>query len=160
VTPIAVPVAASGPTPGALLDQRPYLSIPELGVYSPIIEVFLDGVSWDVTRLGIDVGHLQGTAWLDEPGNIVLSGHVELSDGRKGAFRDLEQISIGRRVSVVYAGQTRHYEVVEQYEVDPTDLTPLYPSDGDRLTLITCGEYDFFSNTYLKRIVVVADRVG
>lgn len=145
---------------GTRVDQRPYLSIPDLGVYAPIIEVFLDGVSWDVTRLGTDIGHLQGTAWLDEPGNIVLSGHVELSDGRQGAFRELENLRVGSVVTVQYKNTTRRYEVVEQYDVEPTDLQPLYPSDNDQITLITCGEYDFFSDSYLKRVVIVAERVG
>lgn len=145
---------------GTAVDQRPYISIPALGVYAPIIEVFLDGTSWDVSRLGTDVGHLQGTAWLDEPGNIVLSGHVELRDGRQGAFRQLESLEVGDYISVMYRNTARSYEVVEHYDVEPTNLEPLYPSDIDQLTLITCGEYDFFSGSYLKRVVIVAERVG
>lgn len=160
VTPASVQAVESATVLGTVAAQRPYISIPALGVYAPIIEVFLDGTSWDVTRLGTDVGHLQGTAWLDEPGNIVLSGHVELRDGRQGAFRELESLEVGDYISVMYRDTARSYEVVEHYDVEPTDLEPLYPSDSDQLTLITCGEYDFFSGSYLKRVVIVAERVG
>jgi sortase (surface protein transpeptidase) len=36
----------------------------------------------------------------------------------------------------------------------------LYPTDTDRITLITCDSYDFLQNTYQDRLVVVADRVA
>lgn len=160
-TATAAPLPTDQPTPTpAIVDTRPRISIPVLAVNAPIIPVFLDGTSWDVTGLGRDVGHLQGTAWFDEPGNVVLSGHVELRDGNAGAFRYLEEIEAGARILVNFRGEERVYIVLETYKVEPDDLTPLYPTSDDRLTLITCGDYNFFANSYQTRVVVVAERVS
>jgi LPXTG-site transpeptidase (sortase) family protein len=52
----------------------------------------------------------------------------------------------------------RSYKVVEIENVMFDDLTPLYPTSSDRLTLITCDDYDFFSDVYRERTVVVAER--
>ena len=71
------------------------LSIPTAGVNTAIVEVYLDGVSWDVHYLGQNAGHLQGTAWLGESGNVVLAGHVEMADGSPGIFATLDQMNPG-----------------------------------------------------------------
>lgn len=136
------------------------LYIPSAGVSAPIIQVFLDGESWDVSQLGDNIGHLQGTAWLDQPGNIVLSGHVERRSGRPGIFATLRDLEAGDEVIVVYQGSERRYTVSTLTTVEPDDLTPLYPTNVDQLTLITCDAYDFFQNTYQKRVVVVAERTN
>lgn len=167
VTPVSTdaPVlddAVPTPRPTAVtgIISQSELFIPSAGVTAPIIPVFLDGESWNVKQLGRNIGHLQGTTDLDATGNIVLSGHVEMSDGRRGIFADLNQIVVGDRVILRHENTERLYHVIELKQVSPDDLTPLYPSDEDRITLITCDEYDFFQDTYHKRIVVVAERVG
>jgi len=135
--------------------------IPSVSIIAPITQAYLDGTSWDVSHLGTSVGHLQGTSWVsDAPGNIVLSGHVELSDGRRGVFAELDEVQVGERIIVTQNGEERVYIVVAVNEVEPEDLTPLYPTEFERLTLITCGGYDFFSDEYEIRTVVVADRVS
>ncbi|HRF94805.1 MAG TPA: hypothetical protein PLZ51_06420, partial [Aggregatilineales bacterium] len=74
-----LPTATSAPHTVSLV-------IPSLAINAPIIDVYLvDGI-WDVSVLGANVGHLQGTARVGEEGNTVLSGHVELRDGTKGVF--------------------------------------------------------------------------
>jgi sortase A len=136
------------------------LVIPSLAVNAPIIDVYLvDGI-WDVSLLGVNVGHLQGTARVGEVGNVVLSGHVELRDGHKGVFSLLSQAVIGDRVIVVDGGIQTQYVITEVYTTTPDDLTPVYPTIEPRLTLITCGSYDFFSNQYLERTIVVAVPIG
>jgi LPXTG-site transpeptidase (sortase) family protein len=137
------------------------LFIPAAGIYAPIIPAYLDGQSWNVNDLGMNVGHLQGTAWMDlSPGNIVLSAHVELRDGRQGVFAPLKELSAGDIIILRRANEERRYVIVEIGNVEPTDLTPLYPTTTDRLTLITCDDYDFFRDTYATRTVVVADRLS
>jgi sortase (surface protein transpeptidase) len=42
----------------------------------------------------------------------------------------------------------------------PDDLTVLYPTTDERLTLITCDSYDFLQDAYLERMVVIADRIA
>ncbi|MBC7870481.1 MAG: sortase [Chitinophagaceae bacterium] len=137
------------------------LFIPSAGIEAPITEVFLDGTSWDVSFLGTSVGHLEGTAWMDDgPGNIVLSGHVELSDGRQGVFATLDEVPVGEIVIVTRGTEERRYRVTTVRQVEPDDLTPLYPSTTDQLTLITCGSYNFFADKYEIRTVVLAERIS
>ncbi|NWF70929.1 MAG: sortase [Chloroflexi bacterium] len=135
------------------------LFIPTQGILAPVIQVFLDGLSWDIRNLGTNVGHLQGTAWLDSPGNIVLSGHVEMSDGRLGVFASLNQLAQGDLIVLQHGSEERRYSVRSIGRVQPTDLSVLYPTLNEQLTLITCEDYDFFQNSYLERVVVVADRI-
>ena len=113
-----------------------------------------------VSNLGTSIGHLQGTSWLGEDGNVVLSGHVEMSDGRTGVFATLEQINLGDEVVIVENETTYTYLVNDLRKVEPTDLSVVYPTGGDQLTLITCSDYDFLGDNYDTRFVVVALRVG
>lgn len=151
--PTSTPTAAPIPEPLSLL-------IPSLAINAPVIDVYLvDGI-WDVSVLGANVGHLQGTARVGEAGNVVLSGHVELRDGTKGVFGFLDQANIGDRI-IVRRGNTQYqYVVTDVYVTTPDDLSPVYPTSTPRLTLITCGKYDFFSNQYLERTIVVAEPIG
>ena len=127
--------------------------IPSAGVLSPIVRIYLDGTSWDVDGLGMNVGHLEGTSWLDRgPGNIVLSAHVEMRDGRAGAFA-----FIGDLVILKQGNEERHYAVTEIRNVAPDDLSVVYPTTSERLTLITCDGYDFLQNAYTERTVVIAE---
>ena len=154
-TDIPLPTPTTTPAPESLS-----LLIPSLAVSAPIIDVYLVEGTWDVSVLGANVGHLQGTARVGEVGNVVLSGHVELRDGTKGVFGFLDQANIGDRI-IVRRGVTQYqYVVTDIYITTPDDLTPVYPTINPRLTLITCGNYDFFSNQYLERTIVVAEPVG
>lgn len=135
------------------------LVIPGAGIVAPIIQVYLSETTWDVTQLGNNIGHLEGTRWVSEGGNIVLSGHVELSDGRQGIFANLTDLQAGDRVIITQNGIDYHYDIASITSHDPSDLTPIYPTESNILTLITCGTYDFVSDTYLERVVVVAEQV-
>jgi len=155
--PTDIPLITNTPTP---LPKGTSLVIPALAVNAPIIDVYLvDGI-WDVSLLGANVGHLQGTARVGEVGNVVLSGHVELRDGHKGVFSLLNQAAIGDRIIVFNGDAQLEYVITEVYTTTPDDLTPVYPTIEPRLTLITCGSYDFFSNQYLERTIVVAEPIG
>lgn len=134
------------------------LYIPSLGKTGQIIHLTLEGSSWNVQSLGNNVGHLIGTAWFDddEAGNVVLAGHVELRDGKQGIFAGLNTLPIGDTF-IIYNGEvSRHYVIESSYETDPSDLTPLYWSSDAIVTLITCDDYDWISNQYLSRHIVVA----
>ncbi len=149
--------AASVATPEA---ARSAVFIPTVGVHAPIIETYLDGASWDVTHLGTNAGHLQGTAWFDQPGNVVLAGHVEMADGRRGVFARIGEVSVGDPIIVQQGDDERHYVVRAVQTTTPDDLSVLYPTPDDQLTLITCDAYDFFQDAYLERTVVVAERIA
>lgn len=149
------PLALPSPTPSV----QGSLIIPSANVYAPIIEAYLDGTSWGISHLGDNAGHLEGTAWLDQPGNIVLAGHVERANGRPGIFAALGSLKPGDWAMIKYGGEERMYTISLVGVYAPNDLTPLYPSSSDRLTLITCDKYDFVTNSYRERIVAIADRV-
>jgi len=161
MTPTAISVAAVSALDRSYLPiEDTTLFIPSIAVQTPIIRVFLDGTSWDVSGLGMNVGHLQGTNWIKDGGNTVVSGHVEMRDGRAGVFADLGSLQSGDRVLVRQGDEEIVYSVTEIFNTSPDDLTPLYPASEDRLTLITCDDYNFFSDSYQERTIVVAERVS
>lgn len=160
---------AAAPTLNPFAQSRPAaremtagatLFAPTAGISTPIIQTYLDGVSWDVRELGAAVGHLQGTGWLDRPGNIVLAGHVELTSGRRGVFASIDRLNVGDPLIVTQDGRQRIYIVRELRRVAPDDMTVLYPAADERLTLITCANYDFLRDVYHERLVVVAVRTA
>lgn len=157
VTPSPTPILAQDLGPDI---ENAALVIPNAGIVAPIVRVYLGESSWDVTQLGNNIGHLEGTRWVSERGNVVLSGHVELADGRQGIFANLTELQIGDRVIITQDGNDFHYDIASISNHEPTDLTPIYPSSNNLLTLITCGTYDFVSDSYLERVVVVAEQVA
>lgn len=156
----AVSMTASTPTPTANPDLPPdtTLFIPSIDVAAPIIQVYLDGWSWDISNLGRRIGHLQGTSLPTAQGNVILSAHVEMADGQPGIFAPLKDIQLADEVLLQYGGSIYRYAVTEMYVAASDDFTPI-DATTDRLTLITCGPYDFASNSYPERFVVVAERV-
>lgn len=170
-TSITPTLFAPPPTPGpqptsvasANLREIPAdttIFIPRAAIYSHVIQAYLDGTSWDVSKLGTHVGHLEGTAWVDQPGNVVLSGHVEMSDGRPGVFANLGELQVDDFIELQSGNEVHRYVVREIRFTVPNDLEPILPSTTDQLTLITCNAYDFFTDTYEERMIVVAERVG
>ncbi len=153
------------PTPAVISHsnsiENASLFIPAAGINAPVIRVFLQDRGWDVSRLGMNVGHLQGTNWVDMgPGNVVLSGHVEMRSGQRGVFAGLDTLASGDPIILTYRDREYHYNVIEIRNVQPDDMTPLYPTTTARLTLITCDDYDFLRNVYDERTVIVAEGRG
>lgn len=162
-----LPDANPGPTttpmiePDMAISPSAQIIIPSAAINAQVVETYLDGTSWDVSSLGMNVGHLQGTRWLtDAPGNIVLSGHVEMRDGRKGVFANLGELQEGALVILREDDIEKRYVVREISTVEPNNLSPVRPTTSERLTLITCGDYDFLRDAYLERTVVVAEPVS
>ncbi|NJL94739.1 MAG: sortase [Anaerolineae bacterium] len=125
-----------------------------------VVTSYLRDAGWEIRHLDDRVGHLEGTAWLGSGSNIVLAGHVELVDGRVGAFGQLDKMVVGDEIVLTEQGREYRYRVTEIREVEPTDLSVVYPTATERLTLITCGDYDFLSDSYQVRIVVIAERIA
>jgi sortase A len=152
---MASPQAVISPTP----EPQARLFIPSAGVNAQVVDTYLNGESWDVTQLGDNAGHLQGTAWFGSPGNIALAGHVELADGRAGIFAQIDQLTQGDPIILMLGAHEQRYSVTAVLRVAPDDLRVLYPTTTDQITLITCDSYNFLQNTYQERVVVVAERV-
>ncbi|MEM9951568.1 MAG: sortase [Chloroflexota bacterium] len=159
---ISVQATAVNPPRTFISDEIPLdtkIFIPTASIWSDVIQAYLSGGNWDITNLRSNAGHLQGTSWVDEPGNTVISGHVELSSGLPGIFATLENVQIGDTITVTSEGVDYFYTVTETYYTVPTDLTPLRQTVDDRLTLITCNSYDIVTNAYRERLIIVAERV-
>lgn len=143
-------------------DIRRYsLFVPSLGITARLIHLSISGGKWNVDGLANNVGHLTGTAWFEEipTGNVVLAGHVEMRDGQPGIFARLHEVPLGETIVIRSDDDTRHYRVIAAYETGPDDLAPLYATNTEILTLITCGDYDFLANNYQSRLIVVAERI-
>jgi LPXTG-site transpeptidase (sortase) family protein len=140
------------------VDDGISLSIPTVNIYAPIITFYLDGVSWAIDPWEHNIGHLQGTAWVSAPGNIALGGHSEYPDGTPGIFNGLYGVNVGDPVFLNVLGTQRRYVVTNKRTVQYNDLSVIYPTTSDQLTLITCDipSYDAASNFYSERLVVVA----
>jgi LPXTG-site transpeptidase (sortase) family protein len=139
----------------------PTIVIPALKISTPIKEFPLDGISWAVGDWERGVGHLQGTAWFGSPGNMVLAGHSRLPNGKGGIFRRLDRLGIGSKIVVFDGSAERFYAVTEKRVVSPEDLSVVYPTGDERLTLITCevASFDPKTNTYGRRVVVIAQPI-
>lgn len=155
--PPGLQVAAALPAPREVTAGAMFFA-PTAGIQTRIVTSYLDGTSWDVTDLGAYAGHLQGTAWVDTPGNIVLAGHAEAFSGQAGIFSTVERLRPGDPLIITQDGREYVYNVVEVKRTEPGDLSPFYPVEGSRLTLTTCSDYDFLQNAYRERIVVIAER--
>ncbi|MGB1288055.1 MAG: sortase, partial [Aggregatilineales bacterium] len=142
------------------IPENAEIFIPNAGIRTSVVEAFLDGVSWDVSRLGDNAGHLQGTPWVGDGGNAVISGHVERSNGQPGIFANIGELNPGDLIVVMVDGNEWRYTVTEITTALPGDLSPLQQNGSERLTLITCDNYNFIQDSYLDRTVVVAERVS
>lgn len=163
-TPALIEAVSSAPEVAIQPTDAPAgltLQIPGVSIRSGITSFPLDGQSWAIDPWEKAVGHLQGTAWLDMPGNIVLGGHSEYPDGRPGIFNRLYGVGIGDEILLQDGDFRRRYVVINVLEVNYQDLSVIYPTLHNRLTLITCDipSYVAEQNLYYERLVIVADEV-
>ena len=135
------------------------LLIPKLAVDTVMIEAQFVGNHWDISRLTTEVAHLAGTAYPGEPGNTVLAGHVTVPDAGWGPFKDLETMQVGDRIFVEQGPLTFVYVVEELKTVAPTDVEIAFPTQEERLTLLTCSGWSDTLDRYAERLVVVARRL-
>jgi LPXTG-site transpeptidase (sortase) family protein len=137
------------------------LSIPEIDVQTRIIPLYVDESigTWDTEPLNNLIGHFEYTAWLGETGNMVLGGHSTLENGAPGIFSNLDELAIGDEITVTQGGITQTYQVTSSQYVGLTDLSVVYPTEADILTLMTCAGFNRASGEFEQRLVVVAQRV-
>ncbi|MBZ0293268.1 MAG: sortase [Anaerolineae bacterium] len=154
---LAPEVAMSIPETPLEMTAGAMFFAPTAGIRTRIVQSYLNGQSWDVNDLGTNAGHLQGTAWVNGPGNVVLAGHAEIFSGEQGIFSTINDLKVGDPLIITQNGEQFLYNVVESRYVEPNDLTPFFPTDKPRLTLTTCSDYDFLQNSYQSRFVVIAE---
>ena len=135
----------SGPAqPGVRHELR--LQIASVGLSAMVLE----GVKSGTLRVGL--GHVPGTSWPGEPGNVVIAGH------RDTFFRPLRKIKICDEISLDTPDRTYHYQVNSIEVVDPHEVSALRFHNKDELTLISCYPF-FYVGPAPKRFVVHAGPV-
>lgn len=138
-----------------------HIYFPNAETAGTVVTAYRKPGGWEVSNLQQLVGHLEGTPWLGQSGNIVLAGHFEDELGRPGPFRYLYFAEVGDRIMLQEGNGPLHvYVVSEVFRTDPNDLEVLRKSDYDKLTLITCDSWSYESEAYEQRLVVVAQPVG
>jgi sortase A len=102
------------------------------------------------TSLAFGVGHIDGTAQPNTPGNCVLAGH------RDRAFAFLEQVRPGDVLRLRSAGSVRDYVVEGAAVVARTDSRPIQTTGDDRLTLVTCYPFGGLLRSPWRYVVTAA----
>jgi LPXTG-site transpeptidase (sortase) family protein len=137
------------------------ITIPSLDLTASIVNLPLDSSlgTWNTAQLGDNVGHFQYTPWLGENGNIVLGGHATDEDGTPSVFYALPAVRVGDLITLHVGDQDVNYVVRRVRSVAVNDLSVLYSSSSETLTLLTCSGFNPNTRTYERRLAIVADRV-
>ena len=117
------------------------IAIPRLGV-SAIIKA---GV--DARTLQLAVGHIPGTAFPGEEGNIGLAAH------RDTFFRRLRDIETDDRIRLTTPDGVLDYRVERTHVVEPSDVWVLDPTGHPTLTLVTCYPFSYVGSAPQRFIV-------
>lgn len=145
------------PTPDASVLPR-LIAFPGASMSAPIIPAGRVQGTWETRHLGDSVGHLVGTSWFDSAGgNIVLAGHVENYAGAPGPFAHLFEAKVGDLVILSEGNHEERYQVTQIEQVDPYDISWVAQDGQRRVTMITCTEWDWEEETYLGRLIVIAE---
>lgn len=97
-------------------------------------------------------GRIEGTARLDEQGNIGIAAH------RDGFFRALEKIAIGDVVTIEHLDGVQTYQISQMWIVQPSDVSVLGPTEDSVVTLVTCYPF-YYVGAAPKRFIVRATRI-
>jgi LPXTG-site transpeptidase (sortase) family protein len=154
---LTTPKAVELPVEPRLPIER--IAIPTIGLDAEVVPAGLiqqnGALTWEIPKH--KAGHAEGTAGAGALGNAVLLGHVDsLRSG--DVFRQLENVSVGDRVTVRSGGGLYTYEVVEARAVERADTSMVQTTQRASLTLFTChGQWLPTIWDYTHRFVVRAE---
>jgi sortase A len=134
-----VPVVA----PDGLIGR---MEIPRLTLSVIVVE----GV--DKVSLRRAAGHIPGTGFPGQPGNIGIAGH------RDTFFRPLRNIQQNDLITLTTLQGEFRYRVVSTRIVDPHEVSVLKPGASEILTLVTCYPF-YFVGSAPSRFIVRAERI-
>jgi sortase A len=144
----AAPTLAPSPPKPDLGSGVALIEIPKIDLSAVVVE----GIG--VPDLKKGPGHYPGTPLPGQPGNVVISGH-RTTYGRP--FYNLDELTVGDPIYLTNPDGSRFAYVVSRSSiVQPTDVTVVYGTRDDRLTLTTCNPRYSAS----QRLVVVAELQG
>jgi sortase A len=101
----------------------------------------------DARTLRLAVGHIGGTAFPGEPGNIGLAAHRDTFFRRLGEIRDDDEVRL------VTPDGTFNYRVEGTQIVEPSDVWVLAPTTQPALTLVTCYPFRYVGSAPQRFIV-------
>lgn len=136
--------------------------IPRFGVDAALEQLDLnpDGTV-EVPTVPTDAGWYRWSAQPGDPGPAVILGHVDAPDIGAAVFYRLGSLRDGDRISVERAdGTVVRFLVNAVVEFNKADFptSAVYgPTTGPALRLITCGDWDPATHSYLGNTVVFAD---
>jgi sortase A len=136
--PVKARPARSRPPAGSAIGR---IEIPRLGV-SVVIRA-----GSDARTLRLAVGHIPGTAFPGEIGNIGLAGH------RDTFFRRLRDIRADDEIRIVTPDGTFTFRVEETSVVMPKDTWVLDATTAPTLTLVTCFPFTYVGSAPQRFIV-------
>jgi sortase A len=144
IAPAPVPPSVAIPREGGLVGR---IEIPRLQLSAMVVE----GSSTSDLRHA--VGHIPGTAFPGQAGNVALAAH------RDTFFRPLRGVRPNDTIVVRTLTGAYNYRVVSTKVVSPKDVSVLKPAGHDELTLVTCFPFDYVGAAP-KRFIVTAERFG
>jgi len=122
------------------------MEIPRLGVSVIVAE------GTDERTLRRAGGHIAGTSFPGQRGNIGIAGH------RDTLFRPLRNIRRNDVITLTTLAGEYRYRVMSTEVVSPSDVTVLEPDGHETLTLVTCYPF-YFVGPAPDRFIVHATRV-
>lgn len=163
-----VPISVSAGSFAAVgQPERPvWVRIPSIGVNAGIEAVGLTAANAMATPQDWNnVGWYDLGYWPGQPGNAVMTGHLDAPGSKPAVFWRLKELRPGDRILVVMeSGRTLAFVVIESvyYPYDDAPLWRIFgPSGESRLNLITCrGDWDRQLRTYDHRLVVYTRQIG
>ena len=123
-------------------------------IYFPKMDEFftiLDGTTTEALAFG--PGHVEGTSYPGEAGNICIAGH------RDSFFNNIQNLDIGDIIRIDYVDSQQLFQIENTRVVQPEDTRWLAPSDSTLLTLITCYPFNYIGDAP-DRYIVRAGLVG
>lgn len=120
------------------------LEIPAIGLEVQVLE------GTDDQSLNRGVGHIEGSAFPGQPGNVAIAGH------RDGFFRGLKDLKVGDVLVLTTLEDRRSFVVRDLSVVSPDDVSVLEPTASPTLTLVTCYPF-YFVGGAPSRFVVTAN---
>jgi len=117
------------------------LTIPSVGISAIVLE------GADSGTLNVAPGHIPGTAFPRDSGNVGIAGH------RDTFFRNLEHIQAGDSITLTTREGDYEYKVDSMEVVDPTSVEVLAPSTDSILTLVTGYPFHIIGPTPMRYIV-------
>lgn len=141
-------------------NEEFYITIPKIKLETKVIaNVDSQNESEYQAALKIGVAHAKGTSFPGQGRLIYLFSHstdyIFNIKNYNALFYNLDKLTKGDRITLVYLGRNYFYEVTEKKTVVPSDTAVLKIDNSEKLILQTCWP----PGTTWQRLLVIADPI-